>query len=245
MLVSFLHTTILRDLEVFVKTNKSIPIIYEDSRIIIINKQSGIAVQGGEGILHSVDNILQEQLEQKIYLVHRLDKETAGLLLVAKSAKDANEYTQYFSSAGAKLAKKQYLCLCIGVPSQKTGTISANINGKIARTDYIVEKVFSAQIDEEKKDFCLLRCTIFTGRMHQIRIHTKVLGCPILADDKYGDFKQNKLCKKMFGIKKLQLAAVALDVPVNGKMQNFTIDIPCHMQDAINALTSTDLCIHP
>ena len=77
----------------------------------------------------------------------------------------------------------------------------------------------------------MLKLTLGTGRMHQIRIHLQKTGIPIIADDKYGDFRLNKLLKKEFGIKKLQLAAVKLTLPINDIATVFEIPLPSHIQE--------------
>ena len=88
-----------------------IPIIYENDEIIIINKPAGLAVQGGQGVVHSVDRDFAEQVGYKIYLVHRLDKDTAGLMVVAKNPVAAGKWTKLI---GSKIVKKEYVALCVG-----------------------------------------------------------------------------------------------------------------------------------
>ena len=212
---------------------QSFPILYEDDNLLIINKQSGIAVQGGEEIFHSVDKLLSEQMNQKIYLVHRLDKDTAGILVTAKNPKAAAEYTKMFAE---KSITKEYVAICTGSPSPASGKICDEIEHKgikkQAVTYYRTIKSAKKQINGQDCGFSMLRLSLGTGRMHQIRIHLQKTGTPIIADDKYGDFKINKLLKKEFAIKKLQLAAVKLTLPINGKPAEFEIPLPPHMQAA-------------
>ena len=216
---------------------QSFPILYEDDHLLIINKQSGIAVQGGEGIFHSVDNLLSEQMNQKIYLVHRLDKDTAGILVTAKDPQTAAEYTKLFAE---KNITKEYVAICTGCPSSSSGKISDFIEQhgvkKEALTYYSTIKHTKKEIAGQAYDFSMLKLSLGTGRMHQIRIHLQKTGTPIIADDKYGDFKINKLLKKEFGIKKLQLAAVKLTLPINGKPTAFEIPLPPHMQSVEQSL---------
>ena len=211
---------------------QSFPILYEDDDLLIINKQSGIAVQGGEEIFHSVDKLLSEQMNQKIYLVHRLDKDTAGILVTTKNPRAAAEYTKMFAE---KSITKEYAAFCTGCPSPASGKICDEIEHKGIRkqalTYYKTIKNAKKQINGHPYDFSMLNLSLGTGRMHQIRIHLQKTGTPIIADDKYGDFRINKLLKKEFGIKKLQLAAVKLTLPINGKPAEFEIPLPPHMQE--------------
>ncbi|MCH5283820.1 MAG: RluA family pseudouridine synthase, partial [Treponema sp.] len=123
--------------------SEKIPIIYEDSEIFVINKRQGLAVQGGAGISHSVDSDFAAQVGQKIYLVHRLDKETSGLLLCAKSPSAAAKWTRV---VGEKNAEKEYKALCLGAMENPRGKISSDISErgakKRAETFYETEKIF-------------------------------------------------------------------------------------------------------
>lgn len=215
---------------------QSIPVIYENDDILIINKQSGLAVQGGEGISHSVDDLLSAQMNQKVYLVHRLDKDTAGILVVAKNPKAAAKYTEIFAG---KKAKKEYVSFCCGLPAKESGTVNAAVEQKGAEknalTRYQLESKAVLETEETTVNLCSIKWCIETGRMHQIRIHAAKIGAPIVADDKHGNFKVNKLLKKALGAKKLMLAAVKLTIPVktdNGKemLKTFEIPLPEHMQ---------------
>ncbi len=211
-----------------------IPIIYENDEIIIINKPSGLAVQGGQGIVHSVDRDFAQQLGYKIYLVHRLDKDTAGLMVVTKNPVAAGKWTKLI---GSKIIKKEYAALCVGKMPAKKGIINEAViqhgEEKAAVTKYMVEKEadFDFEADEEGKGggqlhISLLRLMLETGRMHQIRIHLAKNGCPIAGDDQHGNFKLNKMIRKRLGIKKLQLAAVRLTLPLDGKEKSFEIPLP-------------------
>ncbi len=205
-----------------------IPVIYENDEIIIINKPAGLAVQGGQGVVHSVDCDFAEQVGYKIYLVHRLDKDTSGLMVVAKTPVAAGKWTKLI---GSKIVKKEYLALCAGKMPAKKGIIHEDIvqhgDQKSAVTHYQVEKEWTVPYENESGagEFALslIRLQLETGRMHQIRIHLAKNNCPIAGDDQHGNFKLNKLLKKACGIKRLQLAAVRLTVPLDGKEKVFEI----------------------
>lgn len=199
----------------------SIDILYEDNEIYVINKAAGLSVQGGANISHSLDVDFAKQTGQKVFLVHRLDKDTSGLMIVAKNSVSASKWTKLIAG---KEIKKEYLALCAGSLKEKKGIISEDIeqHGQIKRaiTNFTVEKEWNEKIEDENSGsseihLCLVRLLLDTGRMHQIRIHLAKKGCPIAGDDLHGNFKANKLLKKFLKIKRLQLASVRLSIPLN------------------------------
>ncbi len=222
-----------------------LPILFENDEILIINKRAGLAVQGGEKVSHSVDELLAKQIGQKVYPVHRLDKDTSGILVVAKSSSAAGKWTQLIASGSVK---KQYTAFCLGIPGGfsinnaigKKGVFNSDVgNGKDKRsalTEYTIKsvKMFNHEETEESFPISLLELTLGTGRTHQIRIHLAQNGCPIIADDKYGNFKTNKILRKYAKIKILQLAATKLTLPINGKNVTFEIEMPSHMGFPLN-----------
>lgn len=209
----------------------TIPILYDDEEIFVINKPAGLAVQGGQGIKHSLDVDFSEQVGHKVYLVHRLDKDTCGLMIVAKNAVAANKWTKLI---GSKIAKKEYIALCVGKMHAKSGVIKEKLvqhgQEKSAITNYTVEKQWkkSYLVDDVQNeiDFSQIRLVLETGRMHQIRIHLAKQNCPIAGDDQHGNFKINKILKKHFKIKRFLLASVRLTIPINGKDMVFEIENP-------------------
>ena len=225
--------------------------MYENSEICVINKPQGLAVQGGEGVSKSVDTLLSEQLGQKIYLVHRLDKETAGLLITAKTPAAAAKWTTLI--AGKKI-QKEYTALCFGYPvvngkRQKCGTISGAIlqhgEEKSAITHFEVTKNAIVKTENgEEIEFSLLHLTLGTGRMHQLRIQLSSALCPIAADDKHGDFKKNRIAKKILGIKRLCLCASHLSSSdpaiVFGAENALSVPLPEAFQAAIASVFAAE-----
>lgn len=211
----------------------SIPVLYENEEILVINKPAGLAVQGGNGISHSLDKDFSEALGYKIYLVHRLDKDTSGLMIVAKSPFAANKWTKLI---GSKVAKKEYLALCAGKLKSKSGVIKDYLiqhgDSKSAVTYFNVETEWETSINPEYSQeitsipLTLVRLKLETGRMHQIRIHLAKQNCPIAGDDQHGNFKLNKLLKKQLKVKRLLLASVKLTLPIDGKDVVFEIPMP-------------------
>lgn len=208
-----------------------IPIIYENDEIYIINKPAGLAVQGGQGVTHSLDVEFPKQVGGKVYLVHRLDKDTSGLMIVAKNPAAAGKWTKLIAS---KTVKKEYAAVCAGRMPSKSGIIKDDVvqhgDVKSAVTHYQVEKEWIVSYENEKGagelPLCLIRLKLETGRMHQIRIHLAKNNCPIAGDDQHGNFKLNKLLKKACGIKRLQLSSVRLTIPLEDHEREFELEIP-------------------
>lgn len=194
-----------------------------------MNKPSGIAVQGGAGIRVCLVDILERQTGSKIYPVHRLDKDTAGLIVVARSSHSAAQVSSYITE---KKIGKEYMAVCFGRPEHSSAVIhtAAGRSGseKPAETRY--------KIIASNSLYSLISLELITGRMHQIRMHLSSLGSPIIADDKYGNFTKNKELKSLYSIRKLQLVAYRLSLPIALKMHQFEISLPEHIEDCISRL---------
>ena len=167
-------------------------IIYEDEWLIAINKPSGIAVQGGSKVAISIDDLLPELLSSDVRLkiVHRLDRDTSGVLLLARSGYMARYLTAAFRN---RKIQKTYWALVLGKP--KSGTIDLPLapmkisseykviidlaNGKEAATKI-------TRVAEVNSRVSLVELEPITGRKHQLRAHMAHLGCPIIGDYKYG-----------------------------------------------------------
>lgn len=215
-------------------------ILFENSEILLVNKPNGVSVQGGKGIFHPLDEELSKQLGYRIHLVHRLDKDTAGILIVAKNPAAASKWTKLISS---KEVTKEYQAICTGIPlvqgrEKMEGTLRDEIiaHGKSqsAELSYKVEGTFDLPLGQpqegqaESVRLSRIRIVIKTGRMHQIRIQMAKAKAPLAGDDLHGDFKLNKKLRRA-GIKKLCLAATSLTIPLDGKERTFTIPLPDHM----------------
>lgn len=219
----------------------TVPVLYENDEIYIINKPSGISVQGGAGIAHPLDEEFAKQVGQKVYLVHRLDKDTAGLMIIAKTPQAASKWTRLISS---KQVQKTYTAYCFGTLSRKKGVINDTVmqhgENKIAVTNYRIleESDVSLKVQSENGEktenihISKISLELQTGRMHQIRIHLSKNNCPIIGDDSHGNFKLNKLVKKVYKIKNLQLYSVRLAVPIDGKNRVFEIDDDFELKSA-------------
>jgi 23S rRNA pseudouridine955/2504/2580 synthase len=187
-------------------------IIYEDSSCIVINKPAGLAVQGGKGIGVSLDSLLTQSRQERPLLVHRLDRDTSGLILVAKDKAAAAAYSRLLGGTvgGHRAVVKRYLAICKGRPARGEGIISLDLEikgmKKKSETRYRL-------IESFKDDFSLLELELGTGRMHQIRRHLALTGNPVLGDNKHGDFTLNHLLRKTMKLNKLLLHASQLIIP--------------------------------
>lgn len=206
----------LKEVEI-VPENIAINIIYEDDDIAVINKQAGLVVHPAQGhysgtlvnaVMYHIKNLSGINGELRPGIVHRLDKDTSGLILIAKNDKAHNELTRMFQE---KEVKKTYLAILKGKLNKKAGKIITNIGrdkndrkkmtvlkgkdeGKLAITNY--------KLIEQNNLFSLVEVNIETGRTHQIRVHMKYLGYPILGDSVYG--RQDSEKRQMLHAYKLE-----------------------------------------
>ncbi len=176
-------------------------IIFQDENLIAINKPSGLATQGGSAIEISVDDFLSGT---ELQLVHRLDKDTSGILLIAKNAKAAEFLTDGFKN---KTIKKTYLAMVRGIVKKPEGTINIPLRKKLLGKNEKVQPDFS-EGKEAITDYKLLRSffdhSLFelkplTGRTHQLRVHCKEIGHAIINDVKYGgkEVLRKDICKRL------------------------------------------------
>ena len=193
----------------------AITVLFQNDFCLVLNKPSGLPVQGGEGIKVSLDSILSEKIQPRPLLVHRLDRDTSGAILVAKTKEAAALLSGLINSAGQKnRIVKRYLTLCAGIPQPPEGVIGLSLDKREkgrqkAETFYRLLSTGNAC----GVTVSFLELELGTGRMHQIRRHLVMKGLPILGDDKYGDFPLNKNLRKAMGLKSLLLHASSLIIP--------------------------------
>ncbi len=166
------------------KNNFEKSILYENDNFLVIDKWSGIATQGGSNIIISIDKIIKS-ISPHYNLVHRLDKETSGLMIIAKNLKYTKFFGQLFKS---QKIKKTYLALCDGKPKIKESYLDLVINSDKDRI--IKTKTFYKVLSYNQKT-ALIKFEPKTGKKHQLRIVAKNLGCPIVGDLKY-NLNENK-----------------------------------------------------
>jgi 23S rRNA pseudouridine955/2504/2580 synthase len=191
-------------------------VIYEDKRLLVIDKPTGAAVHGGSGISHGVIELLRHARPDlnDLALVHRIDRETSGCLVMAKRRSALRELHERFREGKVE---KNYLALVVGdwqygeqlidvpllVQNRKGGErhVIVSDKGKEARTRVSLSRTYGI--------FSLLQCAPATGRTHQIRVHLHHAGHPIAGDDRYGDEEANKAAKQL-GLKRLFLHAQSI-----------------------------------
>lgn len=218
-------------------------VIKETPAAIVLNKLPGLATQGGSKTTRHVDGLLDAFCgddEPRPRLVHRLDKDTSGVLLVARTPGSAAHFSKRFSG---RSAKKIYWALVVGVPEVREGTIDAPIakqpgtggekmhvdeeNGATAKTRYrVVEKAGNAA--------CWVELEPLTGRTHQLRVHMAAIGHPIVGDGKYGGqdaFLTGSISRKMH----LHARRLIIDQPGTGKL-DVTAELPEHFAASMEQL---------
>ena len=238
-------------------------IIYEDSDILVINKQKGMVIHPGAGNYeNTLVNALLFKYKKKLSnvngplrpgIVHRIDKETSGLLVIAKNNLAHSNLGEQFSNHSIE---RKYLCLAWGVIRPLNGKIStlisrdkknrqlmtvSEMNGKKAITNYKTIKVFNIK---DIPKISLLECELETGRTHQIRVHLKYKGTSLLGDKQYG--KKNIKFKKInniFFISLNELSGQALHAktlgfthPKTKKWMNFNSELPDSFKKILNLL---------
>ncbi len=192
-------------------------IIYEDDEIIVLNKQSGLATQGGSGITKHIDSLINMALPQynnNLRLTHRIDKETSGILLIAKNYDSAVKYTNMFKD---KKIKKTYLALVYGNfdDKEKSGTIKIPLPDEKDETKLKTAISLYKVKDEAYNMLSLVELSPLTGRKHQLRIHMQKLNHAILGDFKYSNDDSFKKIKEAFDInieRKLYLHAYQIEI---------------------------------
>ncbi|MDR2397777.1 MAG: RNA pseudouridine synthase [Spirochaetaceae bacterium] len=203
---------------------KSLAVLFENHACMVLNKPAGLPVQGGARVGASLDRILQEQWSPRPLLVHRLDKDTSGLILVAKNREAAARLSRLFTQHRG--VSKQYLAVCAGRPPKDSDLIRSALT--IGGTEKYAETRYTRLCGDA--DFSLLAVELGTGRMHQIRRHLAQIGNPILGDDKYGRFALNKELRKSRGLTKLLLHASRLIIPGKHGM-GFSLDTSAPLPD--------------
>lgn len=209
---------------------KGLAVLHEDKDIIVVEKPCGLLTMGTErDKSRTAHTILNEYVRKgdsrsrnRVYIVHRLDRETSGILVFAKSEAAKNFLQEHWQET-----EKRYLTIVYGSVAPKTATISSYLTensaftvysttdparGKLSHTEYTVLK--------EAKGFSLLEIHLLTGRKHQIRVHLSEKGHPVVGDKKYGTGHDSH------GTLALHARSLSFTHPVTGKRLHFTTGIP-------------------
>ena len=228
-----------------VPENLPLDILYEDDDIIVLNKARGMTVHPAAGVtngtlvnalLYHVKNLSGINGELRPGIVHRLDKDTSGVMVAAKTDR---AHVNLAEQIGSKRAKRIYLAIVRGNIAERAGIIDAAIGrhpkdrqkmavlsagGKYAVTEFTVRERFGG--------YTLVECRLQTGRTHQIRVHMNYIHHPLLNDPKYGSIDRN------FSINGQALHSMSLSLfhPVTGAAMNFTAPLPSDMEQVLSQL---------
>ncbi|APJ02492.1 RluA family pseudouridine synthase [Silvanigrella aquatica] len=230
-------------------------LIFENNDFFVVNKPAGISSQATlssskDTILHALSVYDSKTFDlKKMFLVHRLDKDTSGLMIIAKNKETQNKFEEIFRD---KKINKSYDALCFNIPKNLEGEIKFSIakdnsrknsyfaitnpnskmkDAKSAETNFVVQKIYKSS------NISFIRCNPKTGRTHQIRVHLSAIGCPLLGDKTYS--------QNIYGHKYAQIAlrhmlhAINLSFEFNGENFDFTAPLPEDFERIIKILEST------
>ena len=224
-------------------------VVYEDADMLVVNKAPGMVVHPAPGhftgtlvnaLLHHCPDLSGIGGVARPGIVHRLDQDTSGLIVVAKSQRAMDSLVKAFASHTA--IEKTYLAICHGRPRLESGRIENLIgrhpvdrkrmaivqrNGKNAITNW---RVLTTQQDTAQSGFSCLECKIETGRTHQIRVHTASLGCPVIGDKQYGKSALDKRLTPIPLRQMLHAWRLTLWHPVESRKMTFTAPLPDDMR---------------
>jgi 23S rRNA pseudouridine955/2504/2580 synthase len=217
------------------------PIIYEDDALLAVNKPSGVAVHGGSGVSFGVIEQMRRARPQAKFLelVHRLDRETSGVLLLAKKRSALTALHEIMREGNSD---KRYFALVLGqwknarqhvkLPLHKFDTPQGEKRVMVREDGQVSHTIFTMQ--KSWPGYALLEAQLKTGRTHQIRVHLAHLGFPIAGDDKYGDFARNKELMKQ-GLKRMFLHAhsISFNHPLTGEPLQLTAPLPQELEKFI------------
>ena len=215
------HKTIYKNKIIFKKNTKisneilsefKRSIIFENNDFIALNKWSQIATQGGSKIKISIDHIIKN-ISSQYRLVHRLDKETSGLLLIAKNHNTAKKLSSLFKQ---KEITKFYIALCEGSPKNNYSLVKLEIKNKKLKSE---NTLTNYKVLNKNKNISSILFNPQTGKTHQIRKVSKNLGCPIVGDNKYNIHSK-------YSKENLMLHAFALKFTLDKKKFEFILNLP-------------------
>jgi len=222
-------------------------ILYEDDWLMAVDKPSGMAVHPGSGITSGtlVDYVrayLGPRAERNGFLAspaHRLDRETSGVILVAKRRPAMVHFTEMFTSGHPP---KRYLVLVKGRMPREKGVVDLPLaehqqtaESRARRGVHMQEAVTRYRVLRQSGDVALLECLIETGRTHQIRRHLAAIGHPVAGDRKYGDFPFNRELRARWGLKRLFLHARSIEFPhpEHGGKMSMEAELPSELADVL------------
>ncbi|MGR4894705.1 RluA family pseudouridine synthase [Stenotrophomonas sp. LARHCG68] len=221
-------------------------IVFEDAKLLVINKPSGVASHGGSGISHgAIETMRALRPNLNLELVHRLDRDTSGLLILAKKRSALSELQAMLREDHGGI-QKRYLTLLVGRMPDGVMSVDApllvglrqggerhvqvNQGGKPSLSHF--------RVLERRGGHSYCEVRIETGRTHQIRVHAQHIGHPVAGDDKYGDPAVNKRLREQIGLKRLFLHAASLEFALDGGKTPYVLNAPLapELAEALNRL---------
>ena len=210
-------------------------IVFEDARLLAISKPSGVASHGGSGISFGVIETLRAlRPKQSLELIHRLDRDTSGLMVVAKKRSALTEIQALMREDGGEGIRKRYLALLAGRMPDGVMSVDAALHVGLRQggeRHVQVNDAGKASLSHFKvlerrggQSYCEVR--IETGRTHQIRVHAQHIGHPVAGDDKYGDPDVNKRLREQIGLKRLFLHAASLEFALDAGKTPYVLTAP-------------------
>ncbi|MDQ0010406.1 23S rRNA pseudouridine955/2504/2580 synthase [Luteibacter jiangsuensis] len=206
-------------------------VIFEDKHFLVIDKPVGIAAHGGSGVSHGAIELLRAaRPNEHLELVHRLDRDTSGVLVLARSRPGLTGLQALIRD---NEVTKQYLCLMTGTPRKAKFDVNAPLLKSVMHGGERMVRVDDAgkpsltffQELEQYPGARLMQATLGTGRTHQIRVHAQYAGHPLAGDPKYGDEEANKRFRAK-GLKRMFLHAARMSFDLGGKNYDFSAPLP-------------------
>ncbi|MFT4247114.1 MAG: RluA family pseudouridine synthase [Pseudomonas sp.] len=213
-------------------------IVFEDDRLLALNKPSGVASHGGSGISHgAIETLRALRPNQGLELVHRLDRDTSGLLIVAKKRSALTELQALMREGDAEHGRgiaKRYLTLLIGRMPDGTMSVDAPLHVGLRQGGERHVQVAPGgkaslshfRVLERRGGHSYCEVRIETGRTHQIRVHARHIGHAVAGDDKYGDPEVNKRLRDQAGLRRLFLHAASLEFALDGGRTPYLLNAP-------------------
>ncbi len=210
-------------------------IVFEDARLLALNKPTGVASHGGSGIsFGAIETLRALRPGQTLELVHRLDRDTSGLLIVAKKRSALSELQALLREDHGAGIRKRYLTLLAGRMPDGVMTVDAPLHVGLrqggerhVQVNAIgKESISHFRVLERKGGHSYCEVRIETGRTHQIRVHAQHLGHPVAGDDKYGDPAVNKRLREQIGLKRLFLHAASLEFALDDGKSPYVLSAP-------------------
>ena len=209
-------------------------IVFEDARLLVINKPSGVASHGGSGISHgAIETMRALRPNQNLELVHRLDRDTSGLLIMAKKRSALTELQALMREDRGGI-QKRYLTLLVGRMPDGVMSVDAPLHVGLRQGGERHVQVNPAgkpslshfRVLERRGGHSYCEVRIETGRTHQIRVHALHIGHAVAGDDKYGDPAVNKRLREQIGLKRLFLHAASLEFALDAGKTPYVLNAP-------------------